>query len=65
MFWWLDCVTNGFGGCILRRRLLVRERCATISINQYDVLVPVKVGDVISCYTKLLKVGNMSDSDGN
>ena len=23
-------------------------------------LVPVKVGDVISCYTKLLKVGNTS-----
>lgn len=35
-------------------------RCATISINQMTFLVPVKVGDVISCYTKILKVGNTS-----
>ena len=35
-------------------------RCATISINQMTFLVPVKVGDVISVYTKILKVGNTS-----
>ncbi|WP_445206334.1 acyl-CoA thioesterase [Acinetobacter sp. KS-LM10] len=35
-------------------------RCATISINQMTFLVPVKVGDVISCYTKILKLGNTS-----
>ncbi|WP_445117109.1 acyl-CoA thioesterase [Acinetobacter sp. WZC-1] len=35
-------------------------RCATISINQMTFLVPVKVGDVISCYTRILKVGNTS-----
>jgi len=37
-----------------------RGRCATISINQMTFLVPVKVGDVISCYTKILRVGNTS-----
>lgn len=37
-----------------------KGRCATISINQMAFLVPVKVGDVISCYTKILKVGNTS-----
>ena len=37
-----------------------KGRCATISINQMTFLVPVKVGDVISCYTKILKVGNTS-----
>ena len=37
-----------------------KGRCATISINQMKFLVPVKVGDVISCYTKILKVGNTS-----
>ncbi len=37
-----------------------KGRCATISINQMTFLVPVKVGDVISVYTKLLKVGNTS-----
>ena len=37
-----------------------KGRCATISINQMTFLVPVKVGDVITCYTKVLKVGNTS-----
>jgi len=37
-----------------------KGRCATISINQMTFLVPVKVGDVIRCYTKMLKVGNTS-----
>lgn len=33
--------------------------CVMILINQMMFLVLVKVGDVISCYIKLLKVGNM------
>ncbi len=37
-----------------------KGRCATISINQMTFLVPVKVGDVISCYTQILKVGKTS-----
>ena len=37
-----------------------KGRCATISINEMTFLVHVKVGDVISCYTKILKVGNPS-----
>ena len=37
-----------------------KGRCATISINQMTFLVPVKVGDVISCYTKILKGGKTS-----
>lgn len=37
-----------------------KGRCATIAINQMSFLVPVKVGDVVSCFTKLLKVGNTS-----
>lgn len=37
-----------------------KGRCATIAINQMSFLVPVKIGDVISCYTKILKVGNTS-----
>ena len=37
-----------------------KGRCATISINEMTFLVPVKVGDVISCYTKILKVGKTS-----
>ena len=37
-----------------------KARCATIAINEMTFLVPVKVGNVISCYTKILKVGNTS-----
>ncbi|ENW06824.1 acyl-CoA thioesterase [Acinetobacter beijerinckii] len=37
-----------------------KGRCATIAINEMTFLVPVKVGNVISCYTKILKVGNSS-----
>lgn len=37
-----------------------RGRCATISIEKMQFLVPVQVGDVISCYTDLVKVGNTS-----
>ena len=37
-----------------------KGRCATIAINEMTFLVPVKVENVISCYTKILKVGNTS-----
>lgn len=39
---------------------LSRGRCATISIHEMTFLVPVKVGDVISCYTDIIKLGNTS-----
>ncbi len=39
---------------------ITQGRCATISIHEMTFLVPVKVGDVISCYTTILKVGNTS-----
>ncbi|MFO1411598.1 MAG: acyl-CoA thioesterase [Acinetobacter parvus] len=48
-----------FAGAIHVERLS-KGRCATIAINQMTFLVPVKVGNVISCYTKILKVGNTS-----
>lgn len=58
-----------FGGWIVSQMDLARAihverlskgRCATIAINEMTFLVPVKVGNVISCYTKILKVGNTS-----
>lgn len=39
---------------------LSRGRCATISIHEMTFLVPVQVGDVISCYTQVLRLGNTS-----
>ena len=35
-------------------------RCATISIHEMTFLVPVSVGDVVSCYTDVTKIGNTS-----
>ncbi len=37
-----------------------RGRVATISINDMVFHVPVKVGQVLACYTQVLKVGNTS-----
>lgn len=37
-----------------------RGRCVTISIHQMTFLVPVKIGDVVSCYTDIIKMGNTS-----
>ena len=60
---------DGFGGWIVSQmdlagaihvERLSKGRCATIAINEMTFLVPVKVGNVISCYTKILKVGNTS-----
>ena len=35
-------------------------RCATISIHEMTFLIPVSVGDVVSCYTDVTKIGNTS-----
>ncbi|MEF9957339.1 MAG: acyl-CoA thioesterase [Acinetobacter sp.] len=35
-------------------------RCATISIHEMTFLIPVSVGDVVSCYTDVIKIGNTS-----
>lgn len=35
-------------------------RVATISINNMVFHVPVKVGQVLACYTRVLKIGNTS-----
>ena len=60
---------NVFGGWLVSQMDLAgaihserisNGRCATISIHEMTFLVPVKVGDVISCYTDTLRIGNTS-----
>ena len=60
---------NVFGGWLVSQMDLAgaihcerfsQGRCATISIHEMTFLVPVQVGDVISCYTDLVKIGNTS-----
>ena len=47
------------GGAVLARRL-AKGRVATISINNMVFHVPVKVGEVLACYTRIIKKGNSS-----
>lgn len=60
---------NIFGGWLLSQMDLAgaiyfervsQGRCATIAIQEITFLVPVKVGDVVSCYTEVIKVGRTS-----
>lgn len=62
---------NIFGGWLISQmdiagaihcERFTRGRCATIAIENMTFLVPVAVGDVISCYCNILKVGNTSMS---
>jgi acyl-CoA thioesterase YciA len=66
-----DTNANGdiFGGWLLSQMdlacgvaagRLARGRVATVAIDRMSFLVPVKVGAVISCYTKILAVGRSS-----
>ncbi len=37
-----------------------KNRVTTVAVDKIAFLNPVKVGDIISCYAKLLKIGNTS-----
>lgn len=47
------------GGCIIAKRY-AQNRVVTVAIEGMSFLNPVQVGDIISCYAKLLKVGRTS-----
>jgi acyl-CoA thioesterase YciA len=66
-----DTNANGdiFGGWLLSQMDLAcgvaaarvaRGRVATVAIDRMSFLVPVKVGTVVSCYTKVIAVGRSS-----
>ncbi len=48
-------------GAILAKSIS-HGRVATVAINQMQFLVSVKVGDLVSCFVKLNRVGNTSMS---
>ncbi len=41
-------------------KTIAEGRAATVAINQLTFIKPVKVGEVVSCYVKLVKRGNTS-----
>lgn len=58
-----------FGGWIVSQmdlamgilaKKISKGRVATVAINSMTFLKPVHVGDVVSCYVELLKLGNTS-----
>ena len=66
-----DTNANGdiFGGWLLSQMDLAcgvaagrvaRGRVATVAIDRMSFLVPVKVGAVVSCYTRVLSIGRSS-----
>ncbi|RUR13817.1 acyl-CoA thioester hydrolase YciA [Legionella sp. km772] len=67
----MDTNANGdiFGGWIVSQmdlavgilaKKISKGRIVTVAINSMTFLRPVHVGDVVSCYAELVKVGNTS-----
>ncbi len=48
------------GGAIIAKALSPFGRAVTVSINSMSFINPVKVGDLVVCYAKLLKRGRTS-----
>ncbi|MFM7026940.1 MAG: acyl-CoA thioesterase [Limnohabitans sp.] len=66
-----DCNANGdiFGGWVMAQvdiagsvlpARLVRGRMATVAVNQFIFKQPVKVGDILSFFARITKVGRTS-----
>lgn len=67
----MDTNANGdiFGGWIVSQmdlavgilaKKISKGRIVTVAINSMTFLKPVHVGDVVSCYAELVKIGNTS-----
>jgi acyl-CoA thioesterase YciA len=55
---WIMSQVDVAGGMIAGR--VARGRVATVAVNSFVFKQPVQVGDVISCYADVLRVGNTS-----
>lgn len=71
----MDTNANGdiFGGWIVSQmdlavgilaKKISHGRIATVAINSMSFLKPVHVGDVVSCYVSVIKIGNSSMTIG-
>ena len=68
-----DCNANGdiFGGWVMAQvdlagavlpARLVRGRMATVAVNEFIFKHPVKVGDILSFFSRVQRIGNTSIS---
>ena len=55
---WLLSQMDVAGGILAKK--IAKGRVATIAIEGMKFLLPVKVGDTVTCYGKLIKTGNSS-----
>ena len=55
---WIQAQMDEAGGITASR--IAKGRVATVAINAMKFMRPVHLGDVISCYTELVKIGNTS-----
>ena len=57
---WLLSQMDVAGGILAKK--IAKGRVATVAIEGMKFLLPVKVGDIVTCYGRLLKTGNSSIS---
>ena len=57
---WLLSQMDVAGGILAKK--IAKGRVATVAIEGMKFLLPVKVGDTVTCYGRLLKTGNSSIS---
>ena len=55
---WIMSQVDVAGGMLAGR--IARGRVATVAVNSFVFKQPVQIGDVISCYADVVKVGNTS-----
>ena len=55
---WIMSQVDVAGGVLAGR--IARGRVATVAVNSFVFKHPVQIGDVISCYADVVKVGNTS-----
>ena len=56
-----DCNANGdiFGGWVMAARY-AKGRQATVAVNEFIFKQPVRLGDILSFYSKLVRIGRTS-----
>lgn len=55
---WLMSQVDIAGGLIAADR--ARGRVATVAVNSFQFLKPVKVGDLVMCFAEIVRIGNTS-----
>ncbi len=55
---WLLSQMDVAGGILAKK--IAKGRVATVAIEGMKFLLPVKVGDTVTCYGRLIKIGNSS-----